>query len=213
VTELYAIVAALAGAAFGFAADRLSVRWPEHEEDYRTRGLDWRTVVVTLTGAGMAAALFVRWQDPLDVTLLLVFGAALVVLLATDLDQRMLPNLITLPLIAYAAVLLVLNLSPLLADRELALISGLAAGIGTPLFLLLVDRLGGYQLGHGDVRLAVAIGLLAGVTRVFTGMLAATVAFAVILLVLMALRRLGRRSLVPFGPVLIGAAFVAMLIE
>jgi prepilin signal peptidase PulO-like enzyme (type II secretory pathway) len=28
----------------------------------------------------------------------------------------------------------------------------------------------------------------------------------------MALRRLGRRTAVPFGPVLIGAAFVAMLL-
>jgi leader peptidase (prepilin peptidase) / N-methyltransferase len=212
-TELYAVVAALIGGAFGFAADRLSARWPEHEPDYRPRGPGWRTAVVSLAGAGIAAGLVLRWQDPLDVAVLLVFAAALIVMLATDLDQRIIPNLVSLPLIGYAALLLVLNLSPLLADRELALLSGLAAGIGTPLLLLLTDRLVRGDLGRGDVWLAISIGLLAGVTRTFVGFLVASIGFALVLVVLMALRRLGRRSHVPFGPVLIGAGFVAMLIE
>ena len=97
-TELYAVVAALIGGAFGFAADRISVRWPEHEADYRPRGPGWRTAVVSLAGAGIAAGLVLRWQDPLDIVLLLVFAAGLVVMLATDLDQRIIPNLVSLPL-------------------------------------------------------------------------------------------------------------------
>jgi len=211
-TEAFPVLVALLGGGFGFAADRLAVRWPAHEPDYHRRAVGWRTAVTTVAGAGMGAALVLRWPDALDLILLLLFAAALVLLLATDLDQRILPNVVTLPLIAYALVLLVLDLSPLLADRELALLSGLAAGLGAPLLLLVTDRLLGGDLGRGDLWLAISIGLLAGVTRMFIGFLVASVAFALLLLVLMALRRLGRRSHVPFGPVLIGAAFVAMLI-
>ncbi len=206
------LVAAGMGGAFGFAADRLAVRWPEHEAGYRPRRPGWRTAAVTGTGALIAPGLVQRWQDPRDVLLLGVFAAVLVVLLATDLDQRMLPNVLTMPLIGYAAVLLVLGLSPLLADRELAPFSGIAAGLGAPLLLLLSDRLLGGDLGVGDLWLAISIGLLAGVTRMFLGFLVASVAFALLLVVLMLLRRLGRRSHVPFGPVLIGAAFAAMLL-
>jgi leader peptidase (prepilin peptidase)/N-methyltransferase len=214
VTEqtLLALGAAALGALLGFAADRLATRWPEHEEGVVARGIDWRTVLVVVAGAGLAGGLVLRWSEPRDLALLAVVGVALVVLLATDLDQRLLPDLLTLPLIGYAALLLVLDLSPLLAGKELALVSGVAAGIGAPLLLLVSDRLLHGDLGGGDVKLAAAVGLLAGVTRLLSGFLVASVAFAAVLLVLIAFRRLGLRSAVPFGPVLIGAAGLAMLL-
>jgi prepilin signal peptidase PulO-like enzyme (type II secretory pathway) len=211
--ELYVAAAALAGAAFGLAAERLAVRWPEHEPGYRARTVGWRTAVVGMAGAAVAAGLVLRWQDPLELLLLGAFCAALIVLLATDLDQRILPDVITLPLVAYAATLLLLGRSPLLADLELGLASGLAAGIGAPVLLLASDRLLGGQLGGGDLKLAAAVGLLVGVSRMLAGFMVASIAFAAVLLVLMAVRRLGRRTPVPYGPVLIGAAFIAMLVH
>jgi leader peptidase (prepilin peptidase) / N-methyltransferase len=144
--------------------------------------------------------------------LVAIFAAPLVVLLATDLDQKLLPDLLTLPLIGYAAVVLVLGLSPVLAAREMALVSGLAAGIGAPLLLLISDRVLGGDLGAGDLKLAAAIGLFCGVSRFFAGFLVASVCFAVILLVLIGLRRVGLRSAVPFGPVLIGAGALAIVL-
>ncbi|CAN5613780.1 hypothetical protein BH23CHL7_BH23CHL7_07690 [soil metagenome] len=206
------ILAALAGAALGFAADRLSVRWPAHEEDYRPRGLDWRTLVLVAAGALAGGALVARWTEPLELAVLLPFAAALIVLLAIDLDQRLLPDVLTLPLVAHAAFVLLLGVSPLLAGREMALVSGIAAGVGAPLLLLLSDLLLRGDLGGGDLKLAAAVGLLCGVSGMFTGFLVASVAFAIVLLGLMVFRRLGRRTAVPFGPVLIGAAFVAMLL-
>jgi leader peptidase (prepilin peptidase) / N-methyltransferase len=123
-----------------------------------------------------------------------------------------LPDLLTLPMIAYAAVVLVLGWSPLLAGKDLAIVSGLAAAIGAPLFLFVTDKLLHGALGMGDLKLAVSLGLLCGITRLFVGFLLASLAFAVVLLVLIALRRVSLRTAVPFGPALIGAAFVAMLL-
>jgi leader peptidase (prepilin peptidase) / N-methyltransferase len=204
-----------AGALFGFAADRLSVRWPAHEDDYRPRGLDWRTAVVSAASAAVFGGLALRWADHTDFIgfmVLSAFSAALVVLLATDLDQKILPDWITLPLIVFAAVVLVAGASPLLARRDLGLISGIAAGIGAPFFLLVTDRVLRGELGFGDLKLAMAVGLLTGVSLLVTGLLAASIAFSAVLIVLMALRRIGMKSAIPFGPVLIFGAFVAVLV-
>jgi len=204
--------AAVAGAVVGFLANRLAARWPEHEADTPARGLDWRTTVVVAGGAAVMGGLVWRWPDLKDLTVLVPFAVALLILLATDLDQRLLPDLLTLPMIAVAAVVLVLGWSPLLAGKELAIVSGVAAAIGAPAFLFVTDKLLRGDLGGGDLKLAVSLGLLCGITRFFVGFLLASVVFAVMLLVLIALRRLSLRTAVPFGPVLIGAAFLAMLL-
>ena len=80
------VIAAFLGAVFGLAADRLSARWPVHE-DGSVRGLDWRTPAVVLGAAAAFGLLAARWSDPLDLAVLGVYVAALIVLLATDLDQ------------------------------------------------------------------------------------------------------------------------------
>jgi hypothetical protein len=49
------------------------------------------------------------------------------------------------------------------------------------------------------------------VSRLFVGLLFASIGFSVVLLVLIGLRRLSLKSAVPFGPVLIFAALVAAL--
>ena len=79
------VAAAGLGGLLGLAADRLAARWPAHEPAVARRGLDWRTLVVIAFGALLCGGLVVRWPDPTDLALLGVFGAALVVLLATDL--------------------------------------------------------------------------------------------------------------------------------
>jgi leader peptidase (prepilin peptidase)/N-methyltransferase len=204
---------AVFGAAFGFAADRISVRWPAHEEDYRPRPIDWRTVVMALVGAVYFGGLGFRWaDDPLSLLILAVIGGALVVLLATDLDQRILPDILTLPLIGLTGVLLVAGWSPLLVGKELGLVSGVAAALIAPAFLFLTDRLVHGDLGDGDLKLAVSIGLLCGLSLLVRGVLLASIGFAVILIVLIVLGRLSLRSAVPLGPVLIVGAFLAILL-
>jgi leader peptidase (prepilin peptidase)/N-methyltransferase len=209
---LPAALAGVAGMVLGVVADRLAARWPEHEPGTPYRRSDWRTVFVALTGAIVFAGLVLRWPDPRDLLLLLIFCSALTVLLATDLDQKLLPDLLTLPLIVFAAIVLLAGWSPLLAGKELALVSGLAAGVGAPVLLFVTDYVLKGALGEGDLKLAASIGLLAGVSAFFGGFLLASIAASVVILALIAARRIGLRSAIPFGPVLIFAAFAAMLL-
>jgi leader peptidase (prepilin peptidase)/N-methyltransferase len=205
------LVGGAAGAGWGVVADRLSARWPAHAGGV-VRGVDWRTLAVVVASALTFALLLARWPATGDRLVLGLYLGALMVLLATDLDQRLLPDVITLPLIPFALVVLVLGLDPLLAGKDLGLVSGLLAGIGAPALLLITDRLFGGGLGMGDVKLAVSIGLMCGVSRLLAGFLLATVAGAAVLLALMALRRVGRRTAVPFGPILIGAGVIASIL-
>ncbi len=206
-------VLGLVGGLIGLAADRFARRWPEHEADYARSYVDSRTAVVVATGALAASGLGARFAD--DPNAFLVYTLLflpLIVLLATDLDQRLLPDELTLPLIVLAAGVLLINASPALADKALGLASGIGAGIGAPVLLLVSDRVLGGQLGLGDVKLSISLGLMFGVSALFYGLLVAGVGFAVVLLGLIVARRLSLKSVVPFGPVLIFAGFVAALL-
>src|SRR6185503_17645723 len=97
-------VASVLGAAWGFASDRLAARWPAHE-DGSIRPIDWRTPVVMAVSAAAFAGTLLKFGA--ETTSLLVVGAyvvALVVLFATDLDQRLLPDVLTLPMVGFAVL-------------------------------------------------------------------------------------------------------------
>ena len=204
-------VGAAVGGIFGFGADRLAARWPAHA-DGGVRRVDWRTVVIVLASAATLALLLERWPGTQDRVILGIYLGGLMVLAATDLDQKLLPDVITLPLIPFALVVVVLGMDPLLAGKDLALVSAVAAGIGAPIVLLVTDRLFGGALGMGDVKLAVSLGLMLGVSRLLAGFLVASIAGALVLVLLIGLRRLSLKSAVPFGPVLIGAGVIGALL-
>ena len=211
------IVAAVLGAVFGFGADSLAARWPVHE-DGSVRGLDWRSSAVVVGGAAAFALLAWRWTEPVDLLVLGIYVAALIVLLATDLDQKLLPDLITFPLMGYALVVLLLGINPVLAGKAQLLIadgdlSAVLAAVAAPVLLAVTDRIFRGALGMGDLKLAVSLGLMFGVTQLFVGFLVGTVAFAVVVLALVLGRRLSLKTAVPFGPALIAAGVVAAVIE
>lgn len=207
------LVAALAvtGALLGIVADRIAARWPAHE-DGRVRPFDWRTPVLVLTGAIAFGALALRWPEPWQLAVLGTYFALLLVLMAIDLDQRLLPDLLTLPLIPVAAVLVLAGLDPLLAGKGLPVVSALAAAVGAPIFLLVSNALLKGGLGGGDVKLSVGLGLMSGVSRLFSGLIVASAASSVLLIALLLSKRLTLRTAIPFGPILIVGGMIAALL-
>jgi leader peptidase (prepilin peptidase)/N-methyltransferase len=208
-----AILAALLGAGFGVGADRLAARWPVHE-DGSVRRPDWRTISVTLASAAAFGLLAWRWSEPADLLVLGLYIGALMLLLATDLDQRLLPDVITLPLIVYAAAVTLLGLNPVLAGKTQVLLAdgdltAILAAVLAPGLLALSDRIFRGALGMGDLKLAVSLGLMFGLTQLFAGFLAATIAFAAVVLLLVVTRRVTLKTAIPFGPALIGAGVLA----
>jgi leader peptidase (prepilin peptidase)/N-methyltransferase len=143
-----------------------------------------------------------------------LFGAwfvTLIIGLATDLDQRMLPDELTLPVIPIALIYAVSGLNPLVGTD---LMWTIVAALAIPAVLYLPSiPFGAGAFGIGDVKLLVGIGLMAGAGRAFGGVVVGLLVAGVVLVALLATRRIGRRSYVPFGPFLIIGALWAVLIR
>ena len=205
------LLLALVGALVGLGSDRLAARWPAHPEG-RVRPIDWRTAALVVGAVIAFGALPLRWQEPRDLVILALWFGVLAVLAGTDLDQRLLPDLITLPLIPIVLLLVLTGWAPLLADKSQPLLSAVVAAIGAPLFLVLTSAIFRGGLAAGDVKLSVSLGLMSGVVRLVGGFLIASLGGAVILLVLLATRRIGRRTYIPFGPILIAGGICAAFV-
>lgn len=206
-----AIVLALAGAAWGFAADRIGARWPEHE-DGSVRPMDWRTPVPVVMGAVAFGALTLRFTTPVEWLAFGAYLAALVLLLAVDLDQRLLPDELTLPAIPIVLLFVVVGLDPLVPNTLGWILMTVAAAVALPLLLYGFSiPFGEGAFGMGDVKLLVSVGLLVGPLRLFTGVVYGVLLAGVVIVVLLALRRVTLRSYIPFGPFLVIGAFWAIL--
>jgi leader peptidase (prepilin peptidase)/N-methyltransferase len=207
------IVLAVAGLALGVAADRLATRWPAHDgEQPAGRPIDWRTVVVGTTGAVAFGLLPLRFEgDPLALAVFGAWFALLVVGLATDLDQRLLPDMTTLPVIPVALIYAASGRNPLVGGD---LVPAIIGAIAIPVAIYLPSlAFGAGAFGLGDVKLLVGVGLMAGLWRALGGVFFGLILAGIVLVVLLAARRIGRRSYVPFGPFLILGALWAVLIR
>jgi leader peptidase (prepilin peptidase) / N-methyltransferase len=205
--EPLSAVFAAVGAVLGVIADRFSTRWPEHDppEFPAGRAIGWRTVVCVLFGAFAFAVLPAQFGG--DGLALALFGAwfvTLIVGLATDLDQRLLPDVLTLPVIPIAAVYAVSGQNPLVGTDLLPAV--LVAIIVPAVIYLASIPFGAGAFGMGDVKLLVGVGLMAGGIRAITGLVSGLFLAGVVLVVLVAARRITLRSYVPYGPFLIFGA-------
>jgi leader peptidase (prepilin peptidase)/N-methyltransferase len=207
------LVLGVAGAALGVLADRFATRWPEHDEEHPPgRRVDWRTVLCGVVGALALGLLPQRFAG--DFVATVIFGAwfvTLIVGLATDLDQRMLPDELTLPVIPLALVYAVSGLNPLVGG---SLVLAILAAVLIPAVLYLPSiPFGAGAFGLGDVKLLAGVGLMLGGDRALGGTLFGLILAGVVLVVLLVTRRIGRKSFVPFGPFLILGALWAVLIR
>jgi leader peptidase (prepilin peptidase)/N-methyltransferase len=195
------VILATAGAIWGLAADRIGARWPAHE-DGSVRGVDWRTVVTVVAGILALGGVARRFDEPSSLLIFGIEAAALVLLLATDLDQRLLPDEVTLPLIPFAAAVVLLGLDPFVPPGELPL--AILAAVGIPGVLLALSiPFGTGAFGLGDVKLLVSVGLLLGLQRAIGSIVAGVLLGGLVIGLLVIARRITLRSYVPFGPFII----------
>jgi len=205
---------AIAGLAWGVVADRISARWPSHE-DGSTRPIDWRTVVVPIIAAIALGLLGQRFPDAGSTIVYGAVFAVLILLLATDLDQRTLPDVITLPLAGFALVYGLSGLNPLIGhDVPGAMGPAVIAAVVVPaVFFVLSIPFGAGAFGLGDVKLLFGVGLLAGLGRTVLGVIGGVLLSGVVILALLATRRISLKSFIPYGPFLIIGAFWAVLLS
>ncbi|WP_107441283.1 prepilin peptidase [Streptomyces jeddahensis] len=172
-----------------------------------------RTALVASVTALVCALLAAATGPRPELGVWLLAAPFAVLLALTDYAVHRLPDVLTLPLAAAAALLL--GLAALLPGSAgswpTALLGALVLG-GAYFALFLINPAG---MGFGDVKLAVGLGAALGWygwTVLFTGAFAGLLFGAVYGVALVALRRAGRKSAIPLGPFMIGGAFVGLLL-
>jgi prepilin signal peptidase PulO-like enzyme (type II secretory pathway) len=203
-----------AGFVLGLGADRLAARWPEHDDEEMPAGrrVHWRTAVVAVVGALALGLLPLRFgADPLAFALFGAWFVTLIIGLAIDLDQRLLPDILTLPVIPVAAIYAWSGQNPLVgADVGLAVL----AAVAIPALLYLPSiPFGAGAFGIGDVKLLAGVGLMAGGAAALGSVIFALALSGVVIIGLLVARRIGRRTYIPFGPFFIIGALWAVLIR
>ena len=153
---------------------------------------------------GLLGQRFDPGGDPLSFVAFGAWFATLVVGFATDLDQRILPDELTIPVIPLALLFALSGRNPLVG-AEIGPAIAIAVIVPVGLFLASIP-FGAGAFGLGDVKLLVGVGLMTGFMRTFTGLLSGLLAAGLVLALLLATRRIGRRAFVPFGPFLIFGA-------
>ncbi|MEO9321863.1 A24 family peptidase [Nocardioides sp. C4-1] len=210
---------AIAGAAAACGAAGLALdRWLrleryryDDERDRPGRTTSWVPVVLVVAGA------LLGWRVGDHVALLVTFGAALVWMVglaAIDVDVRRLPDRWTLPAVPVTAALLAWCSGSTGAGWEpwwTALACGLANGFVHLVFVVANPD----GLGLGDAKLAVTLGLLTGWISAGAAAVAFLGSFVVGLVVglVVAWRSgEGRKATFPFGPSMVLAAGVVVLL-
>jgi leader peptidase (prepilin peptidase) / N-methyltransferase len=174
---------------------------------------DWRTAVVVLVGALALGGVTLRFTDPVPAVVFGAYLATLVLLLATDLDQRILPGLVTRGLIPLAFLFSLAGLNPLVPRGVLPIALAVAIGLPVLLYAFSLPFARG-AFGRGDVWLLVSVGLMVGPLRLFNAVVVGALLAGVVLVVLLAARRITLKSFVPYGPFLIvGAMWVTLVVQ
>ncbi|HEV7624199.1 MAG TPA: prepilin peptidase [Amnibacterium sp.] len=188
----------------------ISVRYPLVEAAtgiaFAVAALPFLPQVTTARDPGAAIS------GALELVAYLYLAAISVALAVIDLDVRRLPDAIVLPSYLVAAALLVavdvLSGDP--AKLPLVVIGG--AGSFLFYYLLRVAKPGG--MGLGDVKLAGVLGLYlgqAGLAQLLVGTFAAFVLGGVAGVALIVAGRSTRKSTIPFGPWMLGGAWIGIL--
>jgi leader peptidase (prepilin peptidase)/N-methyltransferase len=165
-------------------------------------------IVEALTAAMFAGAAWYYGPSMLLVSRL-VFGCALIVLFAIDLEHHLLPNAITLPGII-AGFLFSLFTEPGWTASLIGIVfgGGLLYAIAEAYYRIRHEE----GLGMGDVKMLAMIGAFIGWQMTLLTLMTASLAGSVIGLGLLATGRGSMKYALPFGTFLaLGAAFAAVL--
>jgi leader peptidase (prepilin peptidase)/N-methyltransferase len=175
-------------------------------------GISARYPAVELLTGVLFAAVAYRIGPVPALPAFLYLTAVGIALAAIDLDHRRLPNVLTLP--SYVVVGVLLAVAGAVAGDWWALARagiGMAAYYGVLLVLAVAVPRG---MGFGDVKLGGVLGMALawlGWGEVVVGFFLGFAYGALVAVALIALRKAGRKSTVPFGPFLVAGALTAVL--
>ncbi len=168
-------------------------------------------IPVVATGLLSAVAAW-RFEWSWDLPAYLYFAAVSVPLALVDLRTHRLPNRLTLS--GYPILAVLLLLPAMVEGRWQDLGRAGLAGAALLAFFGVLHLINPAGMGLGDVKLAGPMGAILGWgswSAVLVGTMAGFFLGAIVGLTLMALKRAGRKTALPFGPFMLAGAWLAIV--
>lgn len=156
--------------------------------------------------------LLITLGPPVKLILYLIYSTIFALILITDMERRLILNVVTYPAIIFAFVASFLPPEMTGMRWEYALAGGvigfvfffIAAWVGNALF-------GSGALGGGDVKLAAFVGLITGFPLVIEALVLTILVGAAISAILLVTRVRSLRDPIPYGPFLVAGAVITLL--
>lgn len=168
------------------------------------RAIGLRSLVVEVLTAALFGFLALRYPLSAYLLFLLLYTTILILLTVTDLEHRLIQNVVILP-----AVLLAIGgswVAPNFGWRR-AILGG-ALGLIVFYLLALVSRGG---LGSGDVTLATFLGLITALPNVILVILFGILLGGIVSALLVVTRRVTLKTFIPYGPFLIVIGWIVLI--
>lgn len=195
------LVGLVAGGLVGPLADRIATNAPLHDPLLRRVPRSSRLPLVVLGLALLGGACGLVFGFTLEAAVATLFCWLLVVITRTDLEHRLIPDLVVLP---GAGVVLALRT---IDDPSVEwILSALGAGLVLFLVVLVYPR----GLGMGDVKLSAFLGAGLGIPVIVAMFVGFFIAFVPALVLFVRHGKEARRSAIPLGPFLALGGVIAL---
>jgi leader peptidase (prepilin peptidase)/N-methyltransferase len=154
--------------------------------------------------------IFSNWTPALLWLTLAAFGIPLVII---DITLHRLPDALTTSLLAISSLIIIGD--AIIDSRYSRLLPSLIGGIGLCAFYLALAIISRGGMGMGDVKLAAALGVIAGYFGARTILISTFSAFilgSIIGIALMLVGKAGRKTVIPFGPFMIVGEAISLIV-
>jgi leader peptidase (prepilin peptidase)/N-methyltransferase len=178
-----------------------------------------RILGMEISFAVLFALLYWHYGLSAQLVLIAAYCCLFIVLLVIDWEHGLILNRIVFPSMIAAvliSVFLVGSLSTFVLGGSILLLPpglaqagiGAVVGLGISLVIVLVSRGG---MGWGDVKMAALIGLVIGFPLVFFTLILAAIMGGVVAVIMVLIKKKGRKEAIPFGPALSVATLVTLI--
>lgn len=215
---LFALIGGGVGALVNWMADYFTARYSLRHKFYSR----WRASLVVLVSALAFALLWLRYDLSAQFIIAAVYTFVFALVLVTDLEHRLIFNVVILPAILFAALA-----SPLSnLGWKLSLLGGGSAFVIVFVIYISAElfarvrhlKIAGGAFGQGDVKLATFMGIVVGFPAVFpailyTILLGGVGAILFLAYQLIVYRRLALTAAIPYGPFFCIAGWAMMIFQ
>ncbi|MCP4415744.1 MAG: prepilin peptidase [Chloroflexi bacterium] len=172
-----------------------------------------RPLLVFIATAVLFATLPYFLEDVVDTAVNSFHIAVLILIIVTDLEHRLIFDVVTLPATAVALVA-----SLFVSSGENSIRLAVVGAITGYIIFFLLYRLAHFlygaeriPLGYGDVKLAMLMGAMLGFHRIFFALILGVLLGGIFSLLLLLTRRVSRDTALPYGQYLALAAIVMLI--